>query len=71
METSPEMHPRDVAVAAELSRVQDGVLNASHLLEGALDARRVAIRAALEAGWSYGQIGRLLGITRQAVRKAV
>lgn len=60
--------------AVRRSRWQDPavVLPLLGELESAVrDARAIsAVRARVERGWSYGQIGRALGISPQGARKA-
>lgn len=62
---------RDKLHAKALADAQAHLDDATDQLAEALGGRRQAIRTALADGWSKGQVARVLGISRQAVAKAI
>lgn len=62
---------RDKLHAKALTDAQAALEGATDQLAIALEDRRQVIRAALNDGWSKGQVAKVLNISRQAVAKAI
>ena len=62
---------RDKLHAKALADAQAALEDATDHLAIALEDRRQVIRAALNDGWSRGQVAKVLNISRQAVAKAI